>query len=93
MLVDTPSVVGPEPDTASGLKVALAPDGRPITLKLTLPVNPATGVTVAVYVVPAPGSTLEDAGVAEREKSATVIVRVAGTLAAPALSVTVSDAE
>jgi hypothetical protein len=42
--------------------------------------------------VPAPGRTLRDAGVAESEKLATVMVRVAATLAAPALSVTMSDA-
>jgi len=43
-------------------------------------------------VVPAAGRTLRDAGVAESEKLATVMVRVAATLAAPALSVTMSDA-
>ena len=30
------------------LNVALAPEGSPVTLKLTLPVNPPDGVTVAV---------------------------------------------
>ena len=75
------------------MKDALAPDGRPSTSKLTLPVKPSIGPTVAVYVVPAPGRTLRDAGVAESEKSATVIVRVARTLAVPASSVTVREAE
>jgi len=91
-LVETASVVEPEPDTEPGVKDAVAPDGRPSTLKLTLPVNPLIGVTVAAYVVPAPGSTLLDAGAAESEKLATVTVRVAGALAAPALSVTVREA-
>ena len=81
-LVDTESVVEPEPDTEPGMKDALAPDGRPSTLKLTVPVNPLIGATVVVYVRPAPRTTLLDAGVAEREKSATVTVRVAGALVA-----------
>ena len=57
-----------------------------------MPVNPVPGVTVAVYVVLPPGTTVRDAGVAESEKSATVIVRVAGALVSPPLSVTVNDA-
>jgi hypothetical protein len=57
-----------------------------------VPVNPVPEGTVAVYVVPAPAMTALDDGVADSEKSATVIVRVAGWLAAPLLSVTVNDA-
>ena len=52
-----------------GLNVALAPEGRPLALKVTLPVKPPDGVTVAVYVVPLPGVTVREDGVAEMEKS------------------------
>jgi hypothetical protein len=38
----------PEPLTEAGLKLALAPDGRPDAVRLTVPLNPLTGVTVAV---------------------------------------------
>jgi len=38
----------PEPLTEAGLKLALAPDGRPDAVRLTAPLNPLTGVTVAV---------------------------------------------
>jgi hypothetical protein len=31
-----------------GLNVAVAAEGRPVTLKTTVPVNPAPGATVAV---------------------------------------------
>jgi hypothetical protein len=37
----------PEPLTEVGLKLALAPDGRPDALKLTVPLNPLNAVTVA----------------------------------------------
>ena len=63
-----------------------------MTLNATAPVNPFAGVTVAVYVVPPPGRTVLDDGVAVNEKSVTVTVRVAGWLVAPLLSVTVNDA-
>ena len=69
VLVLTDRVEEPEPVTEVGLKVALAPLGRPLTLKLTAPVNPPTAVTVAVYDVPAPCVTVCDAGDAVMEKS------------------------
>jgi hypothetical protein len=46
--VDTVIVVDPDVVTVVGLKVAVAPDGRPPALKLTVPVNPAPGVKVTV---------------------------------------------
>ena len=85
-------VVDPEVLTDAGLNEAAAPDGNPLTLNATVPVNPVPGVTVAPYVAPAPARTVEDAGVAESEKSVTVIVRVTGWLVAPPLSVTVNEA-
>jgi hypothetical protein len=41
-------VEDPEPVTELGLKVAVAPEGRPDTLKVTVPLNPLEGVTVTV---------------------------------------------
>lgn len=42
------SVLFPAPATGFTLNLAAAPDGRPLTLKVTLPVKPPEGVTVAV---------------------------------------------
>jgi hypothetical protein len=42
-MVDVPELI-----TLVGVKVAVAPAGRPATLKLTVPVYPFTAVTVAV---------------------------------------------
>lgn len=47
--VETVSVDEPEaPVMEGGLNVGVAPDGNPLTLRLTVPVNPLEGVTVAV---------------------------------------------
>jgi len=46
--VETVSVVLPALSTDVGLKLPLAPVGRPATLKLTLPLKPLLGVTVDV---------------------------------------------
>src|SRR6476659_7121377 len=62
----------PEPVTEVGLKLALAPLGRPLTLKLTVPVNPPSAATVAVYEVPPPCVNVCDAGDAVMEKSGPV---------------------
>ena len=35
--------------TVAGLKTAVAPAGKPLALRITLPVKPANGVTVTVY--------------------------------------------
>jgi hypothetical protein len=42
------SVEEPEPVTAVGLKLAVAPEGNPLTLKLTVPVKPPVGATLTV---------------------------------------------
>jgi hypothetical protein len=92
-LVEIFSVVEPDVLTDAGLNEPVAPAGSPVTLKLTVPLKPVAGVTVAVYVVPAPARMVLDPGVADNEKSVTVIVRVAADwLVAPPLSVTLSDA-
>jgi hypothetical protein len=38
-------VEDPEPATELGVKLAVAPEGNPVTLKLTFPLNPLVGVT------------------------------------------------
>ncbi len=38
----------PEPATEAGLKLAVAPAGRPVALNVTVPVKPPEAVTVAV---------------------------------------------
>jgi hypothetical protein len=49
LLVVTLMVLEPEPPlTGFGLNVALAPEGSPLALMLTLAVKPPEGVTVAV---------------------------------------------
>ena len=48
MLVLTDMVDEPEPVTEVGLKLALAPAGKPLALKLTALANPPDPVTVAV---------------------------------------------
>ena len=48
LLVVTVIVEEPDVVTDVGLKLALAPDGNPLALKLTVPVKPPDGVTVAV---------------------------------------------
>jgi hypothetical protein len=42
-IVEDPDVV-----TDAGVKLAVTPDGSPLTLNATVPVNPPDGVTVAV---------------------------------------------
>ena len=48
LLVVTFMVEEPEAVTDGGLKLALAPEGKPLALKVTVPVNPFNAVTVAV---------------------------------------------
>jgi hypothetical protein len=50
-----------------GLKLAVTPEGKPLALSATLPVNPPDGVTFTVLVPVAPWATV--ALVADREKS------------------------
>ena len=44
----TAMVEDPEPETELGLKLAVAPEGSPFTLKVTFPANPFEGVTLTV---------------------------------------------
>jgi hypothetical protein len=59
----------PEPVTEAGLKLALAPDGRPdVTPKVTALLKPFWGVTVIVLVPLFPCATVTLLGDAERLK-------------------------
>ena len=55
-----------------GLKLAVAPPGNPLTLKVTAAVKPPESVILTTYAMLAPCTTLWEAGVAERAKSGLV---------------------
>jgi len=84
----------PEEFTVVGLNVAVAPEGSPLTLKVTAPGDPVPGVTVTVKLVFAPVAMVCAAGEADKVKAGrTVMVTVAGLgFVTPALSVTVNEA-
>jgi hypothetical protein len=58
----------PEPVTEVGLKLALAPDGRPDVPKVTVPLKPFCGLTVIVLVPLLPWVTVTLPGDADRLK-------------------------
>jgi hypothetical protein len=88
-LVVTVSALEPEVGMLAVANVAVAPAGNTLTtLNATVPVNPERAATVAVYPAFDPCTTLRDDGVADTEKSETVIDRVAAALVSPPLSVT-----
>ena len=64
----TVKVEDPEPGTDLGPKSAVAPEGDPVTPKITFPVNPFEGVTLTAYFVLFPGETVCDDGVTATEK-------------------------
>lgn len=68
LAVITVIVEVPEPDTEAGTKLAVAPAGSPLALKVTVPVNPFTAPTVTVYVALLPCTTVWEDGEAERLK-------------------------
>ena len=63
------SVLEPAVEIDAGLKEALAPAGRPLTLSETVPLKLVPAVTVAVNDVPPPCATVCEEGDAESEKS------------------------
>ena len=74
------SVDEPEPPlTEAGLKVPVAPAGNPLTLKLTVPLNPLEGVTVAVILALLPATTDCEAGAADRVKPGTAVAGESST--------------
>jgi len=56
------------PATGSGLKLPVAPVGKPLTLRVTAWLNPLLGVTVMLYCVLAPAVTVSCVGEADNEK-------------------------
>lgn len=54
LVVETVKTEFPPPVIEVGLKIPVAFAGKPLTLKVTTPLNPFCGLTVAVYVVLAP---------------------------------------
>lgn len=81
-------VVGPDPVTVVGLKVAVAPAGSPEAAKETWPLNPPSPVTVIVEVVEDPTFTAAGA-VAAMEKSEPTVRLTAGALTITPLPVPV----
>src|SRR5258706_12831122 len=67
-------VEGPLPVIVGGAKLAEAPVGKPLALKVTVPVNPFNAPMVTVYVVEFPGVTVWDEGDMEMEKSGVTVV-------------------
>ena len=74
--VRTVRVELPEPVTEVGLNEPVEFAGRPLTLKVTTPLNPPAAVTVAVYVVLEPRLTLCDEGDTVSMKVGFVTTRV-----------------
>jgi hypothetical protein len=84
-VVATLIVVDPDVVTEVGSNVAVVPDGRPVTLKLTVPVKPSAGMTVTVYVVLSPGATVRNAGERQSMKSGPPILTNRASDGTPAL--------
>ena len=70
-VVDTVRVEGVPGVTEPGLSEQVAPDGQPVTVSPTLPVNPLDPVTVTVEVPVPPCVSVSDVGLAEMEKFGT----------------------
>ena len=79
----------PEPVTLVGLRVAVRPDDG-VAVRLTVPLNPLTAVTVMVDVPDAPTLTVMLVGLAAIVKSWTVKVTIAEAELAPLVPVTVT---
>jgi hypothetical protein len=74
LVVEIVTTVFPLPVIEVGLNLAVALAGKPLTLKVTTPLNPFIGLTVAVYVVLDPLLTVCDAGDGTMVKLDTVSV-------------------
>ena len=76
MTVADPTVAMPDavkltvllPVVEAGLKLAVTPEGKPLALRATLPVNPPVGVTVIELVTVPPCATEALEGFADKEK-------------------------
>jgi hypothetical protein len=56
--VETVRVAVPDPLIEDGEKEGVAPEGNPLAVKFTVPVNPLTAARVTVYVVLLPAFTV-----------------------------------
>jgi hypothetical protein len=65
LVVVTLSVDEPDVTTLVGVNAAVAPEGKPATLKKTFPANPDPGVRVTVNVAALPAGTDCEVGVAD----------------------------
>ena len=63
----------------AGLKPGVTFAGNPVALKLTVPVKPASGVTVTVYGATPVGTTVRDEGVTETTKAGVAEAGAAAT--------------
>src|ERR1051326_76742 len=50
-------------------KFPVTPEGSPLKLRFTVPLNPPLGATLSVYVVFVPMATVREVGVADNKKS------------------------
>lgn len=69
LLALTVNVDVPEPLTELGEKLPVVFEGSPLTLNVTLELNPPEAVTFTVYLTDDPRWTLWEVGVTEIEKS------------------------
>jgi hypothetical protein len=72
-IVEIVSVEVPLPETDEGENVQVAPTGRPLQLRLTVPVNPFRAPIVSVEVPELPAVTGMLVGLAEKLKSGVVV--------------------
>lgn len=73
VVVVTVMVDAPDPGNELGLKLAVAPAGSPVALKVTTPLNPPTEAIVAMNWVLFPCTTVWEEGEAEMVKSGAVL--------------------
>ena len=69
LVVATVKVEDPAPVTEVGLNEHVVPDGQPVTLRPTVPVNPLIAAIDIVEVPDEPGVIVSDVGLLEIEKS------------------------
>ena len=74
----------------TGLKLGTTPEGRPVVLNWTVPLNPLCRVNVPVYVVLAPAAIVWLAGVEVKVKFLTVSETLAVCVKPPSVELTVT---
>ena len=69
-----------------GLKVAVAPCGKPLTARVTVPLSPATLVTATAYVAAPGAATVSEIGNALTGTFAGIGVKLAATPCGPTMT-------